>query len=210
MFKGFLTGFIIVVLAIAFILYAYGKRTLSDLSSPQTNAYVENTTIPPSTKWMDYVPPSKKFRAKFPSAPQHALDRSTDTKTKELKEYEMYISENNGKVFMIGVISFLHSSGVEDAEATLKSTVDNMVSSNPGNKLEKIQFGAYEGLKSADFVINNNSYAITGKAFIDRNQLYVISVLSKTPTESKNEFDYFIKSFKLSGSEPSQGSPAPK
>lgn len=96
MFKGFLTGFIIIVFIIAIILYVYGRKTISGMSTPKTDAYVENTTDTspsPVKGWVEYIPPSKKFNAKFPSSPQNATDRSTDVRTKELKQYEMYISE---------------------------------------------------------------------------------------------------------------------
>lgn len=198
MFKGFLTGFIIAVLAIALILYVYGRKSMSDMSSAKTDAFVESTTETSSIKnWIDYTPLSKKFTAKFPSSPQRALDRAIDAKTKEEKQYEMYISESSGNVFMISVISFLNTDKIKVEKTILKDIVDKMVTSNPGNTLEKIQYGTYQGRNDADFVITNKAYTITGRAFVDRNQLYVLSTLSKTTTESKNEFDYFINSFNL-------------
>lgn len=203
MLRGFLTGFIIIVLAIAFIMYAYGKRTLSNMTTAETETYVEDTTETTAlTDWQTYTPPSKKFTVKFPTDPQHALDRSTDEKTRELKQYEMYISEREGEVFMISVISFLDTDKVKDEESTLKNIIDTMVSANPGNKLENIQYGAFEGHKDVDFEITNSSYAISGRAFIDANQLYVVSVLTKSASESKKEFDQFIRSFKLLKNEP--------
>lgn len=198
MFKGFLTAFIIVILLMGLLLYAYGKKMMSNMTGAKTEAYVDRTTeVSSINHWVDYTPPSKKFSAKFPTSPQHATDRLTDTKTKEHKHYEMFISESNGKVFMISVISFINTDQLKDEEAILKSIIDDMVSSNPSNKLENIQYGSYQGLKDADFLITNNSYAITGLAFINKNQLYVISSLSKTPTETKNDFEYFVKSFNL-------------
>jgi hypothetical protein len=204
MFKGFFIGFIVLVLVIAILLYSYGSKTISNMTTPQTQAFVDSTTDAPGRKkWADYAPPSKKFNAKFPTLPQHATDRSLDSKTKELKQYEMYISESNGQVFMISVISFLNTDNVKDEENLIKRIVDDMVSSNPGNKLEKIQFGTHEGRKSADFVIVNSTYAILGKAFVNANQLYVISVLGKTPEDVKKDFDNFVASFKLNNTEPS-------
>lgn len=202
MFKGFLTGFIVIVFVIALLLYAYGKKTISNMSTAKTDAFVESTTTTSAIKdWVDYTPPNKKFTSKFPSIPQQALDRSVDVKTKEPKQYEMYVSESGGNIFMISVISFLNADKAKDQEAILRNIINDMVSSNPGNKLEKIEYGSYNGLKDADFVISNKAYAITGRAFVDANQLYVLSALSKTPTESKNEFDYFIKSFNLKSGE---------
>ena len=195
MFKGFLSWFVILCLLLALLLYIYGRKTLSNMTTAQTAAYVESTTD--SQNWVDYVPSSNKFKAKFPKLPQHAVDRSKDTKTQELKQYEMYVSENNGQVFMISVISFLEQKHGKDDEIIIKNVIDDMVSSNSGNKLEKIQFEDYKGLKDAIFVISNNNYSISGLAFVKSNQLYVLSTLAKTPEESKKEFDYFIKSFDL-------------
>lgn len=210
MFKGFLTGFIILALVITFILYAYGRKTVSQLSSPQTDAYVEKTTIPPEQEtWTDYTPPSKKFSARFPLSPQHGTDRSIDSKTQEPKQYEMYVSENGGKVFMISIISFLDTNKKREDDDVLKNVVDDMVSANSGNKLDTIQYGNYEGHKKADFVITNKSFTIAARAFVDGNQLYVLSALAQTPEESKSEFDHFSKSFKLNSNQPKDLVPFP-
>lgn len=205
MLKGFLSSFIIIVLIIAGILYIYGRKTLTDINTEASNQ-VENTKaadIEPKAmqQWMDYAPPSKKFSAKFPSLPQHAIDRSTDSKTQEPKQYDMYISEAYGKVYMIGVISFLKKEK-KDEEAILKSTVEDMVSSNPSNKLEKIQYDKLDGHKMASFLISNNSYSIQGRAFMDKNELYVLSSITKNPNESQKDFEYFVSSFKLNAEPP--------
>lgn len=205
MFRGFVTGFIVLVLLIAFILYIYGQKTLSTIFSASQISAPGNTQVLDSSikNWTDYTPPSKKFNAKFPSSPQHATDRSIDSGTLEPKEYEMYISESEGNVFMISVISFPKKNKLKNEEILLKSIVDDMVASNPNNKLEKIENGLSNDRKNVTFVITNTSYAITGQAFIDSNQLYVLSVLSKTQEDSKKQFDYFVKSFKLQNKSPS-------
>ncbi len=212
MIKGLLSGFVILFLAIAMIMFAYGKKTIADMSSAKTDAYVDETVENPALvqkNWIDYTPITKKFHAKFPTLPQHATDKSLDAKTKQPKQYEMYISENHGKVFMISVISFLTSDKVDDEESTLKNIIDDMVAAKPDNKLEKIQFGTYEGLKDANFTIVNDAYTVLGRAFIDKNQLYVLTILSKTAEESKNEFNYFAQSFKLKNNEPENLVPFP-
>lgn len=209
MFRGLLTAFIVFAIATALILYAYGRKTVNHLSTVQTDEYVDLTTISPAAaeailmkNWIDYVPPSKKFSAKFPISPQHGTDRYKDSKTNEVKQYEMYISESNNKVFMISVIAFLNKESVQDEELILRNTINDMISSNPGNKLEKMQFGSHDDKKTADFMIDNDAYTITGRAFINGNHLYVLSTLSKTPEEAKTEFEYFVKSFKLMLNEP--------
>lgn len=206
MFRGFLSGFIVLVLIIAFILYGYGTKTISDISTESKDAATSShaADIPAIKQWISYTPPSKKFSAKFPTMPQHATDRSTDSKTKEPKQYDMYVSEAYGKVYMIGVISFLKEDKIKDDEATLKSTIDDMVSSNPENKLEKVQFDTFNGQKAARFTIANGSYTILGRAFINKNDLYVLSAVSKNaPEESQKDFDYFVNSIHLEN-EPSK------
>lgn len=201
MFKEFLKWFIIIAILLGIVLYIYGQKLMFGMTSTSTENYVDKTLENPSVNhWIPYEPPSKKFSSKFPSPPQHATDRSLDAKTKEPKQYEMYISENNGKVFMISVISFLKGDKSLEGESVLKAVVDDMVASNPGNKLDKIQFGSNDGYKDVDFQITNSAYAINGRAFFAENHLYVLSALSKTPQESQDEFAYFIKSFKLNKS----------
>ena len=69
MFRGFLTAFIIIVLAIAFILYGYGKKTMTNMSSEKTDAFVDSTTVSPNAaaatlmkNWVDYAPQKSSAR----------------------------------------------------------------------------------------------------------------------------------------------------
>nr|WP_166157443.1 hypothetical protein [Neochlamydia sp. AcF84]NGY95657.1 hypothetical protein [Neochlamydia sp. AcF84] len=199
MFKSFLVGSIIISLIGAFTLYGYGKNTVDHMFLASKNSYNENSSVsePILEGWIDYIPASKSFISKFPTLPQHATDRALDSKTKESKQYEMYVSENNDHVFMISVISFLDVNKIRDGEKVLKKVVDDMVVSNPGNRLEKFQQGSLEDIKNVEFLITNESYTIKGHAFLAKNKLYVLSVLSKSVAEPSAEFEYFFKSFKI-------------
>jgi hypothetical protein len=199
MFKSFLVGSIIVSLIGAFTLYGYGKNIVDDMFLVSKNSYKENSSVsePVLEGWIDYIPASKSFASKFPTIPQHATDRALDSKTKESKQYEMYVSENNDHVFMISVISFLDVNKIRDSEKALKNIVDDMVVSNPGNRLEKFQQGSLEDIKNVEFLITNESYTIKGRAFLAKNKLYVLSVLSKSAADPSLEFECFFKSFKI-------------
>lgn len=203
MFKSFLIGFIVLVLLVAIVLYGYGKRVMSNMSSPKVDEYVEETTVVPSDlNWIDYSPNSKKFSAKFPALPRQAKEHLTDIKTKETKEYEIYVNETDGKIFMISVIAALNSAKDQTEDAMLNDLVNNMVAANPSNKLESIRHGLFDGHKDVDFVITNPYFVMKGKAVADNEELYVLTSITRNAGEGKSEYNYFVNSFKLKNSAP--------
>lgn len=199
MFKNFLVGFVLLCLLAGVVLFAYGKRVVNRMSSPQTDAYVTDSTIIPSNlNWIDFTPTTNKFSVKLPAMPQQGKDRLTDVKTKEQKDYEMYVSKNNDTVFMVSVISFTQSNQDKTEDAILNDVIQDMVASNPANKLENVRHGLIDGHKDVDFVINNDNYVLAGRAIIANKQLYVLSALANNIEATKSpEYNYFLNSFKL-------------
>jgi hypothetical protein len=190
-----LTAFVALCILVGLMLFVYGKHSLNKMTTPQTTMYVQETKIG-ENPWVDFNPTTDKFQAKFPSIPEQAEDEKKDPKTNELKKYEMYISEDNGRVFMINVIKF--SSQITDADEVLEGIVNDMVASNKSNKLESKTAGSFQGHKSIDFVIKNPSYSIHAKAFVNQTHAYVLSALAKNSLDLQTDYTYFLNSFKLS------------
>jgi hypothetical protein len=198
MTKTFFTAFLFLTLLVALGLYFYGTKTISEMNTPKITEFVKQTEQPDPVNWIDFHPASNKFQAKFPANPQQATDRALDTKTKEPKQYEMYISEYNGEIYMISVISFPATESIKDEDATIEGIIHDMVASNPGNKLVSVKPGVYRGSKDRDFIITNPDYTITGRTIIEKNHLFVLSALAKTAANSKKDgSDYFLNSFKI-------------
>lgn len=148
-------------------------------------------------QWVEFSPNTGHFTVLLPFLPQHAAQTMVDPKTKERRVYEMYISQKqDGTIFMISGISFPDGKTPPD-DTTIKNLVNDMVAANPDNKLVDMNKSTFQTMPASDFQIENPQVSVTGKAFIDGKTLYLLTMLSPSKTEDKQEFDYFTNSFKL-------------
>lgn len=148
--------------------------------------------------WHEFIPPNGKFKASFPSLPQHATQKLEDPKSKESRQYEMYVSEmENGTIFMISLITMLDPQKGKIDEEVLKTVINDIVSTNPNSKVKQMKMGTYLDNPAMDFSVENGVVTIDGKAFIIGNTLYLLTSAAKIDSYKPNEFNYFLKSFKL-------------
>lgn len=148
-------------------------------------------------KWHEFSSPTAKFKVQFPTLPQHATDTIDDPKTKELREYDMYVSEKeNGTIFMISIIKMMNKD-VKIDENALTNVMNDILATSPQSKLKTMQMGTYQAHPSLDFSIENDQVNIDGKAFLDGNTLYLLTSAAKLPNYQKDEFNFFVNSFEL-------------
>lgn len=148
------------------------------------------------SSWRDFRAPDHKFSVMMPAYPQNAKQTMKDTKTKELRKYDMYVAEKeDGSLFMISLIQFPESK--ETPEYIQKSVVNDLLAANPQNQLKSMKIGDYKGKKTLDFSIVNDEMTVEGMAFSDADTLYLLSAIFKNSTYNPEEFKYFINSFDL-------------
>lgn len=150
-------------------------------------------------KWHLFAAPNGKFKVLFPALPQHASENVVDPKTKEVRQYDMYVSEkNDGTIFMITEIMFPAPVDTATADTLLKKAMNDMVESNPKNKLKTMSFKDTHSTKALNFAIQNEQIEISGEAFLAGETLYVLTTLGKAGSYNPKEFDFFTNSFQLS------------
>lgn len=148
-------------------------------------------------KWHEFNSPTAQFKVLFPTLPQHATDTIDDPKTKQSREYDMYVAEkDNGTIFMISIIKMMNKD-VKIDENALTAVMDDILVANPQSKLKTMQVGTYQSHPALDFSIENDQVNIDGKAFLEGNTLYLLTSAAKLPNYHKNEFDFFVNSFQL-------------
>ncbi|MGA8165629.1 MAG: hypothetical protein WB791_11545 [Waddliaceae bacterium] len=151
--------------------------------------------------WHEFSAPNGSFKVLLPSLPQHATENISDPKFQKKKKYDMYVSEKpDGTVFMINLIGLPDIPPSIDSKKLLTATMNDMVSSNPENKLKTVEVGEYNGYPSLDFIMENNEVNIDAKIFLVENTLYVLSRVVKNQNYTPNEYNFFINSFELSSS----------
>lgn len=152
----------------------------------------------PFSDWKEYSPESKKFSASFPVVPQNATEVVPIPKSDKKRVYDMFVSEQiNGTIYMISQITYPNDYDTSAEKTLLHMIVDEMMTSNPNNKLDKIADEVFQGHKAVAFTIENKEIKIEGKTFMVGKMLYILTYMAKTPDFTDVEFDHFIKSFKL-------------
>lgn len=175
------------------------NQSLTESSQPQIPA-ISDLQL---QKWHEFTSPSGSFKVLLPTLPQHATERLDDPKTKEKRQYDMYVSEkDNGTIFMISIITLLDQKEAKLDESMLSSVMSDMLATNPENKVKLMQMGTYKQFPAIDFSIENNQLSIDGKAFIEGQTLYLLTSVGKINQYMKQEFDFFVNSFELLKSNP--------
>lgn len=149
-----------------------------------------------STGWHQYTAPDKSFTVKVPSLPHHATDTFQEAKTKEKLKYELYVSANpSGSMYTISVIVLPKDKAKKYDESYVKDYLNQLFSNNPKNKINTLSTNTARQGKVVEFSVDNEEVNIEGKAFVNDNTLYVLSVTTrnaqKDSTESANFFDSF-------------------
>ncbi len=186
---------ILFVVIAGLMAWRFGKESYKILpvESPATALHEEKFET-----WHEFNAPSSNFKAKLPILPQHATERLTDPKTKNVRDYDMYVSEKeNGTIFMISLITFLDKSSTYNPDMLLTNIMNDMVAANANNKLKYQKMGSYQGHRSLDFSIENDQATIDVNAFIVDSTLYLLTMISKAEHHNPEEFKYFINSFEL-------------
>lgn len=166
--------------------------------NPEQSFMSVSTMAPSFESWHEFKAPSGLFTVAFPSLPQHATEKQGDPKTKEMRHYDMYVSEqDNGTIFMISMITSLENKPTQINEAVLSRVMNEMLAMNPQSKVKKMQMGKYQNNPAMDFSIENNEVNIDGKAFAKGNTLFVLTSVAKLGNYNRAEFDHFVNSFKF-------------
>lgn len=195
MSKMLLLGGSVALLAIALAVFQFQQKPASSTTTQESS---EKFDVLELQTWHEFTPPSGKFKVLFPSLPQHAQEKLGDPKTKEPRQYDMYVSEkDNGTLFMISLITLLDTNKKKLDESMLSGIIDNMLSASPNSKVKNMRMGSYRDYPSIDFSVQNEQVNIDGKAFLVNNTLYILTAISKLSNYHREEFDFFINSFQL-------------
>ncbi len=183
---------ILIFLGITFLKDSYKLLPLAASKEGATSQF---------SSWRDYTSPSGGFSVMVPAFPQNATQTTRDPKTKQVRKYDMYVSEkSDGTLFMISLIKFPESK--EAPEILQKSVVNDLLAANPTNQLKTMKVGELKGNKTLDFSIENGEMTIEGRTFTIGDTLYMISAIFRNSSYNPEEFNYFVSSFDLAEPKP--------
>lgn len=148
--------------------------------------------------WHEFSAPNGEFKVLFPSLPQHAAETINDPKTKEARQYDMYVAQKaDGTIFMISLIKLLGDAPAKLEENMLPAVINDMMEASPKSKLKLMQMGRYKDFPSIDFSYENEQVNVDGKAFISGNTLFLLTSVANIKDYHKPEFDFYINSFQM-------------
>lgn len=147
-------------------------------------------------EWQDFKS-DKGFNAKFPLAPQQVQDIIRDKKTKEVRHYDMYVSQDpEGKNYTISVITFVDNPQKLNNDEVMRKVVMEMVDRKEGSALTKMDKSKIDGRDGFDFRIDGKKSAIEGTIFMMGPRVYVVSEVLPEG-QSSQEFKFFRNSFHM-------------
>ena len=149
------------------------------------------------SSWHDYSAPSGKFHARLPNLPQHAADTRVDEKTKESRDYEMFLTaDDDGAAFSINTITFKDKEPAAFTDEFLENTINEMLNNTGQGSVKTIKMLPYKnGQKAAVFSVENEKGLLTGKAFLKGNTLYVLTSIHAQNSKKPETVEYFFESF---------------
>lgn len=184
----------LLVLLGSFLVIRYAKDSYKILPIDEKNPLTDASSN--FLNWREFRSPEGTFKVLLPSLPQHVADKVADPITREPRKFDMYATaDENGTVYMISTTSFPNKVGDKNVEEVLRSVVNDMLERNKENKLKSAKLGSFRKSQSLDFALENADVTVAGKAFLQGNTMYVLSMLDKTASFKTAEFDFFVNSF---------------
>ncbi len=184
---------ILLIAAGIFLWFRSSKESLT----PQLPTLSPSASIDVN-KWQEYTAPRDQFKVFLPGLPHHATENMAEPKTKEKRNYQVFVaSKDNGTIYSISLISFPEKAPGDLTEDFLQSFVNEMLTANPKNTIKDFKLSLWNQGKAVDFNLENAGAVVLGKAFLDGNTLYVLSVTTKPEILNPQEYNFFVNSFQL-------------
>ena len=186
-----LVFFVILGLASYFVVVTYQDtyRVLpGDLSEPEA--------VDIFREWRLFTPENGTFAVLLPLMPNMTEDRVEDPSTREMRLYDIYVSEkSNGTIFVVNTIQY-PDRRPEDAELLQEVTAE-LLRMFPQSKLVDEKRKEYLGREAIEVEVENPKAKLLGKAFIVDNTLYLLSYMADRRYYDQEEYQYFLDSFRI-------------
>lgn len=191
-----ITSLIILALILAGFWFFYPRSQPAVVTGSQTSGS-SAVGSQANEKWHDFTAPQGKFHVRLPALPHHATETVKDSETQENRLYDFFLaSKGDGTIFAVNTITFPEKKEGYD-EAFLRNFMQQMLTSNPMNKVKSMEAKPYHNHQALDFKVENAEVTIDGKAFFDDNTLYILSTTARNDIHNSQEFENFTNSFEL-------------
>ena len=122
----------------------------------------------------------------LPNLPHDASENYNEPKTNETRKYDLFVSSKpDGTLFTVYLITFPETKNAKPGTDYLQNFIQEMLSSNPNNKIKTLKSVSYKKGSAVDFTVENQDATIEGKAFMKDSTVYVLSMTSKNEKHIK-------------------------
>jgi hypothetical protein len=189
---------IMTIFAILMVVVLFLASNLKDAYKVLPGSTTDELKVVPYSDWNEFIPKTGLFKVRLPSTPQFANETVNIPGTDFKRLYEMYASEKiNGAVFMVSVITYPPTFPITNNDELLHEVIDELVSSNPNNRLLETRDVEFQSHPNVDFHMVNKEYDIEGKAFLVDKTMYVLTYVVKNTDYDVKDYQYFLNSFVL-------------
>lgn len=199
MSKSFLIVLALIVLIGSYLVTRNAKESYKVLPIDEQNPL--QTGGSDLQKWREFTNAEGKFKVLLPILPQHVTDKINDPVTQEPRKFDMFAAaDENGTAYVVSMITLPNKIDSKDIEKALRNVVNDMLARNKSNKLKVAKLGVFQGANALDFAFENGDVTVVGKAILRGTTIYILSMVGKTEAYSGKEFDFFVNSFEILGS----------
>lgn len=149
-----------------------------------------------AASWREYHSSVGSFKVLFPAYPQHAHEVVPVPNTEFILEYNIYVAEpDETSSYMVSLITYPDALDVSRAENILQTVMNEMLNSNPLNRLTDVKMSEWNGNPQLEFVIENNELGILNRAIMIGHTLYLLTATYTNQSNAKGDYDRFVESF---------------
>jgi hypothetical protein len=171
-------------------------KTLPGIDSAVTNS--DKNDSENFSDWKEFTPKSGLFKVMLPHPPQTAKDLVAIPGSDKKRRYDMYASEKiDGTLFLISAITYPHDVDTSLTDDILQQTLDELMKSNPDNRISKLKNNNFKTYRTLDFSLNNREFHVEGKILMVGKTVFVLSYITRNKSFNPNEYQKFIDSFEL-------------
>jgi hypothetical protein len=134
----------------------------------------------------------------LPTSPEHVKQIMPLSDEGHHLRYDVYVSAHERKaVYMLLVAQYPPFVNESQAEMSLESFLNGLITQSPENRLVFADLTEVQGYKALDFFIQARGTYFKGRAVMANNNLYLLAMECDGKNYLEDHFKHFITSFEL-------------
>jgi len=174
--------------------------TTGNLMGAPASGKAQEKLLPPAQMglWKEFHSAVGKCTMKFPSQPEHVMEKMKAPEQGYELKYDAYISALEQKtVFMLLIAQYPEFVDESFAHVSLEGFLNGILTHNPANQLIFADLVLVEGHEALDFFIRAGNVYFKGRALMVKNSLYLMAMECEVQSYDEGNYNLFVSSFQL-------------